>query len=97
MIKARQVAGDFKAGKQLMAMLNAFVYRRYLDYGAFEELRSLKLQISQELKRKDRCDNVKLGPGGIREVELSAKPFSLYAVVKKRHCKPAASWRCYDI
>ncbi|MCX7096938.1 MAG: bifunctional [glutamate--ammonia ligase]-adenylyl-L-tyrosine phosphorylase/[glutamate--ammonia-ligase] adenylyltransferase [Methylococcales bacterium] len=77
MIKARQVAGDFNTGKQLMAMLQAFVYRRYLDYGAFEELRSLKAQITQELKRKDRMDNVKLGPGGIREVEFIGQAFQL--------------------
>ena len=77
MIKARQVAGDFTTGKELMSLLNSFVYRRYLDYGAFEELRSLKSQISQELKRKDRCDNIKLGPGGIREVEFIGQAFQL--------------------
>jgi glutamate-ammonia-ligase adenylyltransferase len=77
MVKARQVAGDFKTGAQLMAMLKSFVYRRYLDYGAFEELRSLKLQITQELRRKDRMDNVKLGPGGIREIEFIGQAFQL--------------------
>ena len=77
MIKARQVAGDFVTGKQLMKMLSAFTYRRYLDYGAFEELRSLKAQISQELRRKDRLDNVKLGAGGIREVEFIGQAFQL--------------------
>jgi len=77
MIKARQVAGDFNTGAQLMAMLKAFVYRRYLDYGAFEELRSLKAQITQELKRKDRMENVKLGPGGIREIEFIGQAFQL--------------------
>ncbi|MGZ4958887.1 MAG: bifunctional [glutamate--ammonia ligase]-adenylyl-L-tyrosine phosphorylase/[glutamate--ammonia-ligase] adenylyltransferase [Methylomonas sp.] len=77
MIKARQVAGDFETGKQLAAMIKPFVYRRYLDYGAFEELRSLKFQINQELKRKDRMDNVKLGPGGIREVEFIGQAFQL--------------------
>ena len=77
MVKARQVAGDFNTGAQLMAMLKSFVYRRYLDYGAFEELRSLKLQITQELRRKDRMDNVKLGPGGIREVEFIGQAFQL--------------------
>ena len=77
MIKARQVAGDFKAGAQLMAMLKPFVYRRYLDYGAFEELRSLKQQITQELKRKDRMENIKLGPGGIREIEFIGQAFQL--------------------
>jgi glutamate-ammonia-ligase adenylyltransferase len=77
MIKARQVAGDFTSGAHLMAMLKAFVYRRYLDYGAFEELRSLKLQIMQELRRKDRLDNIKLGPGGIREIEFIGQAFQL--------------------
>lgn len=77
MIKARQVAGDFETGKQLAALIKPFVYRRYLDYGAFEELRSLKFQITQELKRKDRMDNVKLGPGGIREVEFIGQAFQL--------------------
>lgn len=77
MIKARQVAGDFKHGAQLMAMLKPFVYRKYLDYGAFEELRSLKAQINQELRRKDRLDNVKLGRGGIREIEFIGQAFQL--------------------
>jgi len=77
MIKARQVAGDFNTGAQLTAMLQAFVYRRYLDYGAFEELRSLKAQITQELRRKDRMENIKLGPGGIREIEFIGQAFQL--------------------
>jgi [glutamine synthetase] adenylyltransferase / [glutamine synthetase]-adenylyl-L-tyrosine phosphorylase len=77
MIKARQVAGDFKMGAQLIAMLKPFVYRRYLDYGAFEELRSLKLQITQELRRKDRMENIKLGLGGIREIEFIGQAFQL--------------------
>lgn len=77
MIKARQVAGDMNTGAQLLAMLQPFVYRRYLDYGAFEELRSLKYKITQELKRKDRMDNVKLGPGGIREIEFIGQAFQL--------------------
>ncbi|MFW5444091.1 MAG: bifunctional [glutamate--ammonia ligase]-adenylyl-L-tyrosine phosphorylase/[glutamate--ammonia-ligase] adenylyltransferase [Methylococcaceae bacterium] len=77
MIKARQVAGDFNSGKQLAALINPFVYRRYLDYGAFEELRSLKIKITQELMRKDRMENVKLGPGGIREIEFIGQAFQL--------------------
>ncbi len=77
MIKVRQVAGDFESGKELAAMLHPFVYRRYLDYGAFEELRSLKQKITQELQRKDRMENVKLGPGGIREIEFIGQAFQL--------------------
>ncbi len=77
MVKVRPVAGDKQGGEQFMAMIKPFVYRRYLDYGAFEELRSLKQQITQELQRKDRMDNVKLGPGGIREIEFIGQAFQL--------------------
>lgn len=77
MIKARPVAGDPVAGRQLQAMLRPFVYRRYLDYRAFGELRELKFQITQELQRKDRLNNIKLGPGGIREIEFIAQVFQL--------------------
>jgi len=77
MIKARQVAGDYINGKKLTAMIRPFVYRRYLDYGAFEELRSLKFQITRELRRKDRMENIKLGPGGIREIEFIGQAFQL--------------------
>ncbi|MEQ1638721.1 MAG: bifunctional [glutamate--ammonia ligase]-adenylyl-L-tyrosine phosphorylase/[glutamate--ammonia-ligase] adenylyltransferase [Methylococcales bacterium] len=77
MVKVRQVAGDFNTGKHLMAMFKPFVYRRYLDYGAIEELRNLKIKITQELQRKDRMDNVKLGPGGIREIEFIGQAFQL--------------------
>jgi len=77
MVKVRPVAGDKQGGEQFMALSKPFVYRRYLDYGAFEELRSLKQQITQELQRKDRMDNVKLGPGGIREIEFIGQAFQL--------------------
>ncbi len=77
MVKVRPVAGDLETAKQLMQMLNPFVYRRYLDYGAFEELRTLKLKITQELMRKDKVENIKLGPGGIREIEFIVQAFQL--------------------
>ncbi|MDH5184738.1 MAG: bifunctional [glutamate--ammonia ligase]-adenylyl-L-tyrosine phosphorylase/[glutamate--ammonia-ligase] adenylyltransferase [Gammaproteobacteria bacterium] len=77
MVKARVIAGDQPAGKELMAMLRPFVYRRYLDYGAFENLREMKEMITQEVKRKGMQDNVKLGPGGIREVEFIGQAFQL--------------------
>ncbi len=77
MVKARVVAGDFKAGSQLMEILNPFVYRRYLDYSAFDSLRGLKEQINRENERKNRVNNVKLGPGGIREIEFIGQAFQL--------------------
>ncbi|WP_296266360.1 bifunctional [glutamate--ammonia ligase]-adenylyl-L-tyrosine phosphorylase/[glutamate--ammonia-ligase] adenylyltransferase [Pseudomonas sp. UBA6562] len=77
MIKARVVAGDQTAGAQLQAMLRPFVYRRYLDFSAIEALRTMKQLIQQEVRRKGMADNIKLGAGGIREVEFIAQAFQL--------------------
>ncbi|MFZ5699126.1 MAG: bifunctional [glutamate--ammonia ligase]-adenylyl-L-tyrosine phosphorylase/[glutamate--ammonia-ligase] adenylyltransferase [Pseudomonadota bacterium] len=77
MIKARVCAGDMAAGGQLLQRLGPFVYRRYMDFSAFESLRELKGMIIREVKRKGMEANVKLGPGGIREVEFIAQAFQL--------------------
>ena len=77
MIKARVVAGDQVAGAQLLDMLRPFVYRRYLDFSAIEALRTMKQLIQQEVRRKGMSDNIKLGAGGIREVEFIAQAFQL--------------------
>lgn len=77
MVKAAVVAGDQQAGEALMEMLRPFVYRRYLDYGAFESLREMKEMIAAEYKRKGMSDNVKLGPGGIREIEFVGQAYQL--------------------
>ncbi|EIL96596.1 glutamine synthetase [Rhodanobacter thiooxydans LCS2] len=69
-IKARPVAGDLAAGKQLQELLRPFVYRKYLDYTAFAGLREMKALIDAEVARKDLADNLKLGAGGIREIEF---------------------------
>ncbi|MDE3072164.1 MAG: bifunctional [glutamate--ammonia ligase]-adenylyl-L-tyrosine phosphorylase/[glutamate--ammonia-ligase] adenylyltransferase, partial [Pseudomonadota bacterium] len=69
-IKARPVAGDRNAGRQLQELLRPFVYRKYLDYTAFAGLREMKALIDAEVARKDLADNLKLGPGGIREIEF---------------------------
>ena len=77
MIKARVVAGDQATGAQLLQMLRPFVYRRYLDFSAIEALRTMKQLIQQEVRRKGMADNIKLGAGGIREVEFIAQAFQL--------------------
>lgn len=77
MLKARPVAGDLDAGAELLAGLRPFVYRRYLDFGAIESLRELKAMINREVKRKGMQGNIKLGPGGIREVEFVVQAFQL--------------------
>jgi len=77
LIKARVVAGDKVAGKRLSDRLKPFVYRRYLDFGVFESLRDMKHKIALEVKRKSREDDIKLGPGGIREIEFFGQVFQL--------------------
>jgi glutamate-ammonia-ligase adenylyltransferase len=77
LIKARVVAGDQSAGAELMQRLRPFVFRKYLDYTAVEEIRSLKAGIHRELLRKGIEANIKLGPGGIREVEFIGQAFQL--------------------
>jgi glutamate-ammonia-ligase adenylyltransferase len=77
MTKARVIAGAPGPAAELMAMLKPFVYRRYLDFGAIESLRNLKAIIDRELKRKGMADNIKLGPGGIREIEFIGQSFQL--------------------
>ena len=77
MIKARVMAGDKTQGAELMERLRPFVYRRYLDYGAVEQLRDMKAMINREAERKGKYQDVKLGRGGIREVEFIAQVFQL--------------------
>jgi glutamate-ammonia-ligase adenylyltransferase len=77
MIKARVVGGDQAKGEELLAMLRPFVYRRYLDFSAIEALRTMKQLIQQEVRRKGMAANIKLGSGGIREVEFIAQAFQL--------------------
>jgi len=77
LIKARPVAGDIAAGERLLQRLRPFIYRRYIDFGAFESLREMKQLIVQEVRRKGLEDNVKLGHGGIREVEFIGQAFQL--------------------
>jgi len=76
-IKARTVAGDKRAGQVLLKRLHPFVYRRYLDFGAFESLRAMKHMIAQEVARRGMQQNIKLGRGGIREIEFFGQIFQL--------------------
>ena len=82
MIKARIVAAVATPSaeanaKQLMEILRSFTYRRYLDYTAIEALRDLKQRILREVKRRKLQNNIKLGAGGIREIEFIAQAFQI--------------------
>lgn len=70
LIKARAVAGDREAGAALLEALSPFVYRRYIDFGAVESLREMLASVRRDAARRGRVDDIKRGPGGIREVEF---------------------------
>jgi glutamate-ammonia-ligase adenylyltransferase len=76
-IKARVISGDPQAGKNLMQRLYPFVYRRYLDYPVFDALRDMKYMIERQEQRSQMANNIKLGPGGIREIEFFGQVFQL--------------------
>ena len=77
-VKGREVTG----GNAVSQLLKPFVYRKYLDYNAFASMRDLKVQIQRDVNAKSAKatggkDNIKLGRGGIREVEFIAQVFQL--------------------
>lgn len=77
LIKARPITGRSATQNELMARLRPFIYRRYLDFCAFESIREMKLMISAEVNRRSQQINVKLGAGGIREIEFIGQAFQL--------------------
>jgi glutamate-ammonia-ligase adenylyltransferase len=78
MVKARVMGDrDDSASQELRAMLRPFVFRRYIDFSVIQSLRSMKGMIAREVRRRGLTDNIKLGAGGIREVEFIAQVFQL--------------------
>lgn len=72
-IKGREITG----GEQVTRLLKPFVFRKYLDFGALASMRDLKIQIQRDVNSKGMHDNIKLGRGGIREIEFIAQVFQL--------------------
>jgi len=76
-LKARLVTGRRYEKELFDEILTPFVYRRYLDFGVFRALRQMKALIAEEVARRDMAENIKLGPGGIREIEFIVQAFQL--------------------
>jgi len=73
-IKGRVVVGE---SRHIECLLKPFVFRKYLDFGAIDAMRELKQKIEREVSQRDMQDNIKLGRGGIREVEFVVQVFQL--------------------
>ena len=78
MIKARVMGREmYTQYQELRKMLRPFVFRRYIDFSAIQSLRRMKSMISSEVRRRGLTNNIKLGAGGIREIEFIAQVFQL--------------------
>ncbi len=80
-IKARVISPDSELYRaqitELMQLAQPFIFRKYLDFGAIDSMRKLHAQIRLEVQRRDMRNNIKLGHGGIREIEFTAQVFQL--------------------
>jgi len=76
-VKARAITGVAHYAQIFESAVRPFVYRRYLDFGIFESLREMKSLIEREVERRELADDVKLGPGGIREIEFIVQAYQL--------------------
>ncbi len=77
MIKARPVTGEAVYRERLLEILRPFVFRRYIDFGAIEAIRDMKRRIEAEMHRRGMEANIKLGRGGIREIEFIGQALQL--------------------
>lgn len=78
MVKARIMGDtDGRYVEELRAMLRPFVFRRYIDFSVIQSLRNMKGMIAREVRRRGLKDNIKLGAGGIREIEFIVQVFQL--------------------
>ncbi|HVN98604.1 MAG TPA: bifunctional [glutamate--ammonia ligase]-adenylyl-L-tyrosine phosphorylase/[glutamate--ammonia-ligase] adenylyltransferase [Steroidobacteraceae bacterium] len=89
-IKARAVTGAGRYAEAFRASVQPFVYRRYLDFGVFESLREMKALIEREVERRELQDNIKLGPGGIREIEFIVQSLQLIRGGSERRLQGAS-------
>ncbi|HEX5130168.1 MAG TPA: bifunctional [glutamate--ammonia ligase]-adenylyl-L-tyrosine phosphorylase/[glutamate--ammonia-ligase] adenylyltransferase, partial [Usitatibacter sp.] len=73
-MKARVVAGPREG---IHERVEPFVYRRYLDYGMLDQLREMHGRIAEAARQRRKADDIKVGSGGIREIEFAAQVFQM--------------------
>jgi glutamate-ammonia-ligase adenylyltransferase len=76
-VKARAVTHPDGYAELFRSAVQPFVYRRYLDFGVFDALRDMKALIEREVQRRDLAEHIKLGDGGIREIEFIVQSYQL--------------------
>jgi glutamate-ammonia-ligase adenylyltransferase len=97
MLKARPVAGSLELGERLLLMLQPFVYRKYLDYNLIEDMKNMKQKIDASLTRSMEGEtNLKLGRGGIREIEFFIQALQLVYAGKNPALRERNSLKALD-
>jgi glutamate-ammonia-ligase adenylyltransferase len=98
LLKARPVAGDRSLGRAFLQEVAPFVFRRFMDFQALEELKGMRDRILAELKRTERdlFQDVKLGRGGIREIEFTVQSFQLIYGGRYRELDEPNTLACLD-
>lgn len=84
MLKARPVAGDISLGERFLKEMEPFIYRKYLDFTTIEDIKEMKLKIDRDLALKPGMWDVKLGSGGIREIEFLVQASQLVHAGKEK-------------
>ena len=92
-VKARPITAADRYAEIRASALDPFVYRRYLDYGVFESLREMKALIEREVERRELAGHIKLGPGGIREIEFIVQAFQLIRGGRERRLQTTSLLR----
>lgn len=91
LMKARVIAGDEELGRIFLNELEPFVYRKHLDYSTIEEMRDMKLKVERTLRKKPGI-NIKLGQGGIREIEFFVQTLQLINAGKVRRLRSSSTY-----
>jgi len=96
LMKALPIAGDLMLGYDFLKEIEPFVYRKHLDYSTLDDMRSMKKQIETQLKKKPGL-NIKLGQGGIREIEFFVQTLQLINGGKNRKLRSPSTLRALDL
>ncbi len=96
LMKARPIAGDLALGRGFIEELEPFIYRKHLDYSTLDEMREMKLRIEAQLRRKPGV-NIKLGQGGIREIEFFVQTLQLINGGRTPRVRSAATLEALEL
>lgn len=97
MVKARIISGSESSRAHLASLLKPFVFRKYHDHRVFDGLAKLKAKIDHQAKSKGMRINIKIGPGGIREIEFFVQAFQILKGGRNHQLQTTEIFVCFDV